>query len=499
MNKELALWRFAVGLLGGWWLAAIGLGAIACGYAALVYVIFNPLRFIGGVKSFVETSAMLVTVAFLAMAFAPTALRGAWRDRTLLRLAPGAKWMTAALSRRLIVIALIAMVPAVILRALLSVKFAYSIDATISLADITLKGYAFAILYLAHVVVLMTITFGLLKVSTRFAFLPILYGAMQWSSAGFFWLPLATCVVLVLARVCWPTLEGWMGAKPYWAHPAAERPKRMPWRIARLQQRAANAALGPGGASLRIAALLASNTQTPLVIVTGAVVVFYLVLKPGFMDDLALSWLMACPVASLLARLSPLPLARIMLLPLGVERERLGAILTAVWVRELTARMLLFAAIGLVVHALCWWLQWPAYLRSPLFANVDLSTQLLWSPLAQSLGLYGMALSACLLGGASPRLLETQALIRIGPFAAVVMLAVVGIAFKGALNEWIPATTTHNMGHITFAIVNGAMLPACAWCVHRALRYQWRKANLLAISAAMQVLSTRLQNAFSPD
>ena len=94
---------------------------------------------------------------------------------------------------------------------------------------------------------------------------------------------------------------------------------------------------GPRGASLRIAALLASNRQTALTLTTGAVVVFYLVLKPGFMDDLAVSWLMACPIAVLLARLSPLPLARIMRLPLGIERECLGAIMTAVWVRELTA------------------------------------------------------------------------------------------------------------------------------------------------------------------
>lgn len=500
MKTELQLWRFGVGLLGGWWMAAIGVGAIACGYAALLYVKFNPLRFVGGVESFVETSAMLVTVAFLAIAFAPTALRCVWRDRTLLRIAPGAKRMTSALTRRLIVVALIAMVPAVILRALLSVKFGYSIDPTISLADVAFKNYAFVTLYLAHVIVLMTITFGLLKVSTRFIFLPIMYGTMQWSSGGFSWIPLATCVVLVLARFCWPTFEAWIGARPYWSRPFVERKKdRTPWRIARLQQRAASAVAGPGGASLRIAALLASNTQTPLTVMTGALVVLYLVLKPGFMDDLALSWLMACPVAALLARLSPLPLARIMLLPLGVDRERLGTIMTAVWVRELTARMLLFTVIGLAVHALCWWLQWPAYIRSPFFANVDLSTQLLWSPLAQGVGLYGMALSARLLGSASPRLLATQAFMRVGPFAAIVILAVVGIAFKWALNEWIPATNTRNMGHITFAIVNGAVLPACAWCVHRALRYQWRTANLSAISAAMQVLSTRLQNAFSPE
>lgn len=498
MKAEFALWRLAAGLLGSGWMAATSLAAIGCGYAALLYVIFNPLRYASGANWFVETSAMLVTVAFLAMAFAPTALRCIWRDRTLLRLAPGAKWMTAALTRRLIVVALIAMVPAVILRALLSVKFGYSIDATISLADVTLKNYALTSLYLAHVVVLITITFGLLKVSTRFVFLPIMYGTMHWSSAGFFWLPLATCVVLVLARVCWPTLEAWMGDKPYWGRPAAERKQdRTPWWTARLQQRAASAAPGSEGASLRVIALLASNTRTPLTIATIVVVVFYLTLKPGFMDSLAVSWLMAYPMVVLLAQLSPIPLGRIMLLPLGANRTRMGELMTAVWVRQLSARMLLCAIIGLAVHALCWWLQWPAFIRSPFFASVDLATQLLWSPLAQSVGLYGMALSACLLTSASPRVLETSSFLRVGPLAATVVLAVVGIAFKWALNEWIPATNAHNMGHITFAVVNGALLPACAWCVNRALRYQWATANLSVISAGMQTWSVRLQKAHS--
>ena len=82
---------------------------------------------------------------------------------------------------------------------------------------------------------------------------------------------------------------------------------------------------------------------------------------------------------------------------------------------------------------------------------------------------------------------------------AIVVLAVVGIAFKWLLNQLIPAINKPNMGHISFVIVNGAMLPAFAWCVHRAARDQWRRANLAAISAAMQATSQRLQQAFAPD
>lgn len=496
----MALWRLGVAFLGGRWIAASALGAIVVGYAALLYAGFSPLRRVGGIETFIEMAALLVTVVFLATAFAPTALRTAWRTHPMLRLAPGARGITSALTRRLVAIALIALVPSLVLRALLSIKFGNSVDATISLADVTLKNCVLTGLYLAHVVVLIKITFGEFKLSSRSAFLPICYGAMQWSSTGFVWLPFATCVVLITGHFLWPILVAWVGEKPYGAKPQNELKKnRTPWWTAHLQRRAASAVAGNDGASMRIAALLASNSQTPSTLITGALVVMYLVFKPGFMDDLIVSWLLVVPIAALLARLSPIPLARIILLPLGAQRPRMGAIIAGVWVRELTERMLIFSVIGLALHTLCWGLQWPAYIRSPFFASVSVSTQLLWSPLAQSIGLYGLALSVCLLCSAWPRMLETAALLRIGPFVAIVILATVGIALKWTLNQLIPGTNTHNMGHITFAVVNGAMLPAFAWCVHRAARRQWHAANLNAISAAMQVTSRRLQPAFSPD
>ena len=473
---------------------------VAMSYVALGYVMLHPLRLLRNIQPSLDMASLLATTLFLALTCAPFALHRIWRDRTLLRLAPGARRISSALTRRVVVLAVIAMVPAVILRALLWSKVSTDIYANISLADLTLKNCVLVMLYLAHVVALMAVTFGPLKVPTRFVFLPIGQGAMQWSSSGLFWMPLASCTVLVIARLCWPMFEAWVGARPDWGRPAAERKRdRTPWWTARVQRRAANAAAGRNGATLRISALLASDTRTPLTFVTGAVTVLYLALKPGFMDDLIVSWLFAAPIAVLLAQLSPLPLSRIMLLPLGVQRERMGAIIAGVWARELTVRMLIFTVIGLALHVLCWWLQWPAFIRSPFFSSVDLATQLLWSPLTQSVGLYGLALSVCLLCSAWPRMLETAAFLRIGPFIAIVVLAVVGIAFKWLLNQLIPAINKPNMGHISFVIVNGAMLPAFAWCVHRAARDQWRRANLAAISAAMQATSLRLQQAFAPD
>ena len=440
-----------------------------------------------------------MTVAFLALAFAPTALRSVWRVHTLLRLAPNAKRVQSALTHRLIVLALIASVPTIILRSVLSVKFGNSIDATVSIADVTFKNYALVTLYLAHVVALITIMFGLFKLSIQTASLPIMYGAVQWSSTGYFWLPLAACAAVVVGHFGRPKLEAWVGENPYWARRAAAKGKaRPPWWIARLQQRAARAAAGSDGASLRIVALLAGEPRTLRMTLTGAVVIIYVALSAGFMNRIAVSWFLALPIAILLVQLRPLPLGRIMLLPLGVERARLGHIMTAVWARGLTSRMLIYSVLGIALHAFFWWLNWPAFIRSPFFSSADVATQLLWSPVAQSVGLYGMALSACLLYSASPRLHESSSFLRAGPFATVVLVAIVGVAFNWALHEWIPATNARNTRHITFAIVNGALLPACAWCVNRALRYQWATANLSAISAAMHASSVRSQNTFSP-
>jgi xanthine/uracil/vitamin C permease (AzgA family) len=80
----------------------------------------------------------------------------------------------------------------------------------------------------------------------------------------------------------------------------------------------------------------------------------------------------------------------------------------------------------------------------------------------------------------------------------MLLFAAVGLTLKWCLNELIPATQAVNAGHITFAVVNGVMLPALAWCVNRALRYQWATANLSAISAAMQAWSARLQKMQAP-
>ena len=497
MKAEFALWRLGIGLYGGWLSIAMPALAISLGYGALLYVVFNPLRKFGNPEIALHAAATVVIFSFVYMAFALTIVRKQWRTHPLLRLAPGAHRVTAALTWRVASIALITMVPAVLLRALSQVKFGSGAGATISFADVSPQGFVFAGLYLVHVVVLVAITCGPLKVPTRFAPLAIMYGAMPWTSSNWTWMPLVTCTFLV----CVTWFRRWWrvddNTKLSWHKTRVERARqRMQWWMGRLQRRAAKAT-GGDAARLRIAALLATQPNAFFTTVSVVALILYMVIKPGFMEAIGVTWFMAYVVGTLAAKPAPIPLARVMLLPLGTDRTRMGQIMGAVWMRDSGMRLAVGISIGLVVHTLCWWLEWPAFLSASLFAGDDAITQLLWIPMAHALGLCGIALSAVLLASASPRWLQNASFLSAISIVEVLTFPVVGMAFKWALNEMVPATDGRDSAYITFAIVNGAMLPACAWCFNRALRTQWATANLSAISAAMQAWSARLQKALS--
>jgi hypothetical protein len=499
MKNELALWRFGAGLLGGnVWLVAVALCAMVGSYAGLIYVATHPLTHFNRVASNAEMVSMPTGIVFFGAVAAITALRQREREPTLLRLAPGAARIFLQLTWRLAWLAIISVVPFVILRAVITMKLANTVNATATLADVPFAGYALAVFFVAHVALLIALTFGLFRVPLRFVFAPVLYAPTLGISKGWSWFPLGICAILIVSVWCWRRFDVDAFTARFASKPVAQITRERTPRWVAWQQRRATRATGRNAATLRVTALLGSLSSVFQTLPTVLVLVLYMTLKPGFMDAVSLSWLMAYLAAALLLQLSPIPLARVMLLPLGVERARMGEVIAAVWHQAMQPRWLLGVILGLTVHAFCWWIKWPAFLRSPMFESFDVASQLLWAPLAQALGFYGMALSTCLLASASPRLLERFNFLPTVPFTAMLLFAAVGLTLKWCLNELIPATQAVNAGHITFAVVNGVMLPALAWCVNRALRYQWATANLSAISAAMQAWSARLQKMQAP-
>lgn len=498
------LWRFGAGVLGGWLIVLLALLMIIVSYACFGLVLFNPISHFNRTSATVELGATISSATFLLVTFSITVLHNAMRWHPIARLAPNTRTVITALTWRIAIIAVIALLPAFVLRAAAWLKIPWTLDVSASLFDITLLGYLSAALYLLHVAVLTALTFGLFQVAQRFAFMPIYFSSFIASSRGWSWWPFTACAVLVIFFWGWKRYHG----QPYFPPPPRrdrtyqtypEKPGKTTflqrWEARRLMRAAR--ATGSGSTRKRVAALLAPQSISPFTVVSTMAATLYLAIKPGDMDVMAVSWLMALPIAVLLSMPPAIPLSRIMLLPLGAERARVGQIIAAVWERQIRTRLLICVSAGFLLHTFFWWLEWPAFIRSSFFAPVDPATHLLWSPLAQAAGLYGMAISACLLATASPRLLQRAGFLAVVPGLALLGLAALGLPFKWWLNDAIPATAARDMGHITFTIVNGAMLPACAWCIHRALRYQWSTANLAAISAAMQKWSTRVQKAHS--
>jgi hypothetical protein len=496
VKRELMIWRFGVGLLGGWTMIAMMLAIVAGGYVCAGFAS------VCHEKSHLEFGTVMSAMAFLLIVFSLTLLVKGLHAHPLARLAPGARTLAMSCLRRLAVISAIALLPAAVLRALVWEKSGTDSSLPLVLHDLQFGYVESAALYLLHVAALMAITFGPLKVPARVAGMTIYFGAMVWSRQGWSSAPAISCVVFVTIFWLWRRFETQLSLSPPprrhasgAANPAANG--LMQWWEARYLQRAARATHARSARD-RIIALLATYPVTPITVFTTLIATLCLAIQPGFIYGIALSWLMAFPVAVLLAMPPAMPLARVMLLPLGAERARMGDIVAAVWARQIRTRLLICAVLGLSLHAFFWWIEWPAFIRFSFVQNIDPVTHLLWSPLAQAVGLYGIALGVCWLTTASPRLLERPGL-TVMPYVSLVGLIALGLALKWVLSEAIPATAAWGMGHITFAIVNGLLLPVIAWAIHRSLRQRWANANLAALSAAMHAWSQRVQKAHAVD
>jgi len=112
-------------------------------------------------------------------------------------------------------------------------------------------------------------------------------------------------------------------------------------------------------------------------------------------------------------------------------------------------------------------------------------THLLWSPLSNIVGIFGIAVSMSLISSASPRFLAKAPNIVGSGFAGIVVLSVMAFGYKTLIQFCVPEFRGADAGVVVFALVNGVLVPVSAWGLHRALRYQWATAQLVEVSTAM--------------
>ena len=266
--------RFGVGVLGGWAMVAMMLAAIIGGYVCYGLAVIHRMSRV------MELGAMMSGAVFFGLTLSFTVLRNELRSHPITRLAPGAREVATALMRRLALITLIALPPAIALHALVRTNITLRLDVSAVLHEVAEANYLSAALYLAHVAVLMAITFGPMKVPHRFAMMPMYLGVATAVTRGWSWFPFVTCLVLVAGYWFWRRFESQLSlSPPRRVRPEAARQSAIAqWWQARHAQRIVRAH-ATGGTRARIAALLATQSTSPVAVVSIIAATLYLALN----------------------------------------------------------------------------------------------------------------------------------------------------------------------------------------------------------------------------
>ncbi len=496
MKAEVNLWRLAAGLLGGWSMLAMGSAAMAYGWGALAYVATHSVRSYLAAETVAATAGTFASACFAGAILGIIIGRRQMHQHALLRLSPNVRPLIAAMNMRLVLAAVLSLPPAIVLRALVALEHRSGSPAAISLIDVSSKGYLTVLLTLIFLAAMIVVTFGWLRAPTRFAFLPIYWGATQWTSLTWSWLPLAACVVIVIGHRIWLRTD--MAAVVRVSPTERRQQLGLIERLrSRRLQRAARVA-GGRGPSQRVTALLSTQRSALFTLLTVFVTMMYITIAPGVFDVFTGGWFFAYLVVALLATPTPVPLGQVMLLPLGAERRSVGHILMSVWARDVRFRLLLGVALGLLLRAIVWWLELLSFMRPPFIVPGDQFMLLLGRPLMHAVGLYGAAYALCWTISASPRLLAKPGVLATLPMFVVVAFCALGGALGWTLAAVFPELGSGAMSSLRFTLVNAVMLPAIAWWVNRQLRPQWLSANLGAIATAMQAWLARRQKASTP-
>ena len=514
MKKVRVLLRFAAGLFGGHWVAALWLCAIALSWVALGLGLMRPMTLLDAKRTYLDMGAMLASVTALIGVLAVTYVRNISSRNALWKLAPNSERVTMRLCGAIMTVSAVVAIPAVMLRANAATTDRLhrvpgrllwgdppDLTRTFSFADVPAHAYAAEALMLAAFSAFLLLCFRRSGATFATGYLPVYWAATQTSARSLWWLPFAACAVIVVVEYVWRTwlsshVETYLRLAPK-VQPKKNRP---PWLTAWRQRKAARSP-GREGIEERLGALLALPTGIGLTALSAIFGALYLVAlpsdaveqRPGEWILRFITWVFAYVVASVLARPAALPVMRLALLPVGHRRAQFGEVFLKVWWRESYTKVLWAALLGLTLRALCGALGWPNFLQGPAFSHGSTLQQWVVVPLAHIVGVLGIARSICLLSSASPRVLASVNGLTLLPLALMIVLPLLAFGCKWLLQNNVEALANGRLGFVTFAIVNGTIIPAIAWGVSRMCRYQWRTASLPAISSSMHIWSERLR------
>jgi hypothetical protein len=518
-ESEVTLWRFGLALMGGRTMLWMAAGAYAFGLAYTVYVAMQPGLRADRNSLTLAMAAFCANGVFLMMPLAAAQLWVQQRRHPILHLTPGGDARLRALLWRIAWLAAAGFVPALVLRV-----FASAVDrsdpslAMIPLASVEAyvwRGWALYLLGIAGITL-----FAACRLRTPLALLaaPVQIVSFQ-ASLRHWWVPATAFLLLIglpwlyrrLTAAEPPRQLRMLDENVYLVtdSPSAASNRYMyrisqslaRWNAFRLR-RVVDGRNGPRATAL--ANLGANSLWTTSWLATLSLAAAVAVVQP-----VSPTWwggafnLFFGPIAALVAMPGPVMLTSAWLLPVGLDRARVGETLVTVWMRRLRARITMGVALGaLVILAIHLvdpaWPQW----RTQTYGARSLSEKLLFAPLGLAFALHGVAYTSCALLALSPRLLARGAAQWLQPASFLLIPVVVGggmgLADELVLRYGLKAYSS-TAPFVVFLTLFGVILPAIAWLLLRTRRGAWRRADLAAISARMAEWSRSVQARLAQD
>lgn len=502
-DSEITLWRFGIALMGGRSVPWMVFAAFIFGWLGAVYVATHASAPLGRGTVTLTMAAFAATGAFLALPVAAAQLWVQQLRHPLLRLAPGGKARLRKLLLRVALLAVIAFIPALMLRVFVTALSNLSLTTPVTLSGADAYVWRAWALYLLAFATLILFAGCTLRVPLGLAAAPIYMVGMQYDFRNW-WMPAIAVVVIIGLPWLYRRMKGnpvrrqprtfddnvFAVSGPLTFSPWVER-----WRTYRLR-RTFNATRGTRATS--IASLAGDNMWLTSFLATG-----FLAASVVFMQPISPSWWGAPTsfffgmIAAFVTMPGPVTLTPVWVLPVGQRRETLGETLVAVWLGRARMRIAVGVGIGMLILPVLHLIDpgWPVS-RTNMYGERSVIEKLLWAPLGLAVAMHGLAYAMYVLLALSPTVLARRSLLRLLPallFLATPIVAIAGMFLATALGaRWHETLSPFTI----YLLLFGAVLPALAWFLLRVRRRAWRRADLAAISGGMSDWSQRIPDAW---